>query len=179
MNALVVNGFIVVPIDQKAYAIKGNILIGREIVEYLCDPGAALTVISNSLYDRMNTEHEPMPLQPYLGGPISSCNLKIKVLGVVNVDRCTLSSDVSIRDTNMIVMENLPNHDCLMCRDVIVRVPSLSQPMEELRTSVNEFTADLQQNLLPGFENQSNLIERNDPLDILESSAHSKAALKP
>ena len=100
----------------------------------MCDPGAALTVISRRLYDHLNTDNNPMPLRPYVGGDIMSCNLKIKVIGVAQINCCTISKEFSIKYVKMIVMENLSNFDCLMGRDLIAHIPRFSQPTEELRT---------------------------------------------
>ena len=142
-------------IDEVAFAIQGEMLIGNEMVEYLCDPGAALTVISSRLYERINTITKPIPLRPYIGQPLTSCNLKIKILGEVVLDRCTLSLDFSVKNIRMVVMENLTHYECLMGRDMIARIPIFSRPVEELRDSVNRCTENL-------YSKEKDIISRPD-----------------
>ncbi len=50
------------PANGSVHAIQGNILLNKTIVEYLCDPGAVLTVISRKLFETLNTAEDPIPL---------------------------------------------------------------------------------------------------------------------
>ena len=127
--------------------ISGKIMLDRHLGTYLCDPGAAITVISLEMYNRINTESKPLTLRPYSGEQITSCNLKIKALGEVYIKKCNLSSQINLRHTKMVVMDNLVRYDCLMGRDMIARISSFSKQVEVLRIQVEENSIDLQQNV--------------------------------
>jgi len=112
------------------------------MVKYLCDPGAALTVISRKLFETLNKAENPIPLRPYIGEPIMSCNKRIKVLGVIRINRCTLSTEFSVRHLKVIVMEDLARYDCIMGR-YLAKIPCFTDPIEELRIQVNKYSANL------------------------------------
>ncbi len=131
------------PDNEPVHAIQGNILLNKTMVKYLCDPGAALTVISRKLFETLNKAENPIPLRPYIGEPIMSCNKRIKVLGVIRINRCTLSTEFSVRHFKVIVMEDLARYDCIMGRDLIAKIPCFTNPIEELRIQVNKYSENL------------------------------------
>mgnify|MGYP002629428306 CR=1 FL=1 len=65
-------------IDENVYAIQGKMMFNKVEVSYLCDPGAAITVISRKVFNRINTLEHPVHLRPKVGGPVTSCKRKIK-----------------------------------------------------------------------------------------------------
>jgi hypothetical protein len=65
-------------------AITGKVLLNQEVVTYLCDTGADLTVISRAVYERINRPQEPILLRVYSGPRIKSFDDKLShILGAI------------------------------------------------------------------------------------------------
>ncbi len=113
------------------------------MISYLCDPGAHATVISRQTFNKINTPENPTFLHTYTGKPISSCNEKIGVLGLARIKSCKISSSITIKDVEVIVIETLINQECLMGRDLIARIPELANQVSNLRARVLAYTEDI------------------------------------
>ncbi len=113
------------------------------MISYLCDPGAHATVISRQTFNKINTPENPTFVHTYTGKPISSCNEKIGVLGLARIKSCKISSSITIKDVEVIVIETLINQECLMGRDLIARIPELANQVSNLRARVLAYTEDI------------------------------------
>ncbi len=123
--------------------IEGKLLINNELITYLCDPGTHRTIISRNTYNKINSPEQPILLQRYTGGELSSCNKKLQVLGTIDIPNCTISSILSTKNVKMLVIEELVNYECIMGRDLIANIPEFRTQVNNLSTHVGEHTRDL------------------------------------
>jgi len=143
------------PESKTSPAITGKVLFNQVVVPYLCDTGADLTVISRAVYERMNTPKEPVLLRVYSGPRIKSFDNKIsKVLGAVCVKKCAVAKDCVVKNAKVLVLEDIPQYECIMGRDLINRIPRLNKASLELRSAVESCAEDLLANLDEIVESQ-------------------------
>ena len=145
-------------------SIMGKIGLEDVLTDYLYDTGAAVTVISEALYYRLNLTSN-LELEPITTGEkLSSCNGKIIALGSLTIPNCRISENITIKDLKVHVIKDLVHHDflmgrdlidkvhvikdlvhhdCLMGRDLIDKVPVLKQDTERTRENVDKLTSSL------------------------------------
>lgn len=131
--------------EEDKSAIRGELMLNRERIGYLCDPGATITLIHRKLYDKINKQDQPKPLRLYKGPNITSCNMEMKVLGVI--------SYFSVKHDKIIVVDKLVGADCIVGRDLTARIPAIYKPLQEVRETVENLTHDL-------IEHVDEIIER-------------------
>ncbi len=117
--------------------IQGKMLLNQLMVSYLFDTGAELTVIARETYEKLNTAEDPIILREYSGPRICSVDGKVKVLGAINVKKCMIADDCTVFNAKIIVLDKVQQHDCLMGRDLIQRIPRLNKPTLNLKSIVD------------------------------------------
>ncbi len=150
------------PITQTSPAspIQGKMLLNKTVVSYLFDTGAELTVISRETYNKLNTEKNPIILREYSGPRICSVDGHVDVLGAINIGTCVIATDCTISNAKMIVLDKIQQHDCLMGRDLIQRIPILNGPTQSIKSKVKEFSDNLLANLESLLATQSDQEEK-------------------
>ena len=64
--------------------IIGKAILDSNLVNYLCDGGADISIINENLFNKLkiNPQNE---ITPYQGNPLHSCSGEIRVLGTINI----------------------------------------------------------------------------------------------
>ena len=97
--------------------IKGKAVFNNTIVEYLCDGGADYTIINRELFEKIKTQAPRTMLKPYRGKPLTSCTSEIKVLGIIQLERCIIDPNVEFDMATVIVTDH-ENEVCVRNQSV-------------------------------------------------------------
>lgn len=138
--------------DKKAYginvvnsmvkngSIRGICLFDKIPVSYLCDPGAAKTIISEKTFNNLLNKNPKIKLNNYFGRGLRSANQKLNILGVLKVKELTMSETTQLPKMLAIVVADV-EEDCLLGRNWIKQIPELRSLLDNLSIQVREMTA--------------------------------------
>jgi hypothetical protein len=73
---------------EEEKPIKGKAIFNSTLIEYLCDSGAAKTIITEQLWKRLQNVSQCESMTAYWGNPLRSCTGPIRVVGVLKIDTC-------------------------------------------------------------------------------------------
>lgn len=120
--------------------IKGQALFNNTLINYMYDSGADVTIINEKTF-RLIKGHAPDTLlNGHSGGKLFSATSEIKIFGRVCLKRCLISPNEQLSNIVVLVTENIAQHECLLGRDVINRIPALKQRINSIQNVVREFS---------------------------------------
>ena len=94
--------------------IRGKAVFNKTIVEYLCDDGADYTIIHRELFEKIETHAPRTMLKTYRGKPLTSCTSEIKVLGIIQLERCIIDPNVELDMATVIVTDHKATQKCIL-----------------------------------------------------------------
>jgi hypothetical protein len=70
---------------------QGRAIFNYTQLNYLCDSGAAKTIISEEAFKRIQADDPKVKLKPYRGSALTSANKPLVIVGTVQLKACTFS----------------------------------------------------------------------------------------
>ena len=99
--------------------------------------GTKISVISRSLYEKINSENEPVELLSYEGDDMFCIGYGVvKVCGAVFIKQCMFSGKKILKDHLFLVIEGSPVYDCVIGIDIMGKIPELNPIPEDLMASL-------------------------------------------
>lgn len=127
-------------ISEPNKLIGGQALFNNTLVDYMCDSGADLTIIDEKTF-LLIKRHDPDTVLESSNRKLTSVSGEIKVLGTLRLKRCLIAPEFDLKNTNILVTENVSGYQCLLGRDIIKRIPALKQKLEGIHTILKEYSS--------------------------------------
>ena len=90
-------------ISNNNKRIKGLAIFNKTLVEYLYDSGADITIITEKIFKKIQTEDENTKIETYTGNQIKSFTSETQILGQVILKNCFFNHTDQIQNVKVIV----------------------------------------------------------------------------
>ena len=128
---------------QKDFNIKGIAIFNSTVVDYFCDAGAFRSIISADLFEKIHHDSPGTKLEPYTDKPLRSVNSDPKIVGSIRLDRCLMSAELQLRNTVLLVAQDLTGQSGILYQDWAAKIPKLSRVLKNIEKAVQEMSASI------------------------------------
>ena len=139
-------------------------------MEYLCDGGADYTIINRELFEKIKTQAPRTVLKPYRGKPLTSCTSEIKVLGIIQLERCIIDPNVELDMATLIVTDHKATQKCILDRDILYKVPELRHHMKAMKNEILDWSMQLERMFFNGKRSVCPEPKRSKHVEELKSA---------
>ena len=129
----------------KDINIQGVAIFNNSLIEYFCDGGAVRTIISLETFEKIKSEAPGTIMEPYTESPLRSVNSALKIMGVVTLSRCLMSSEFDLKRAVCLVSPEISSKMCILGRDLSLRVPKMARALNNIAKTVQEMSQSIRE----------------------------------
>ena len=107
--------------------------------------GAVRLIITLETFEKIKSEAPGTILEPYTESPLRSVNSVLKIMGVVTLSRCLMSSEFDLKRAVRLVSPEISSKMCILGRDLSLRVPKMSRALNKIAKTVQEISQSLRE----------------------------------
>ena len=123
--------------------MRGIALFDGAPIQYLCDSGAAKTIISENAYKRILQRNPGKYIKRYIGRGLYSANSRLKIMGVIKINQIKMSSEQLVSNLDAIVVKDLQGNECLLGRNWLRHIPNLNKSFDSMSGTIRAMTMSL------------------------------------
>ena len=128
--------------NYKSYKkVKGFAIFNNTLIEYLYDSGSDTTLITENLLRKIQLEDINTKLVQYIGKPLKSFTSEVKIIGQLNLDKCSFNQTDNLNDIKIVVTENQESmNGCIIGTDLMKQIPEFDSAMQQLEETIKNMS---------------------------------------